>query len=151
MNKQNRVKKTYHIEADVVEMIEELRVYYGVNYNALANNVFKTAYKQMKKDVSFSNTEDLKKVLDYFKEKLDNREKEILELKEAMNRIVDKNKILEENLGKNIEKTNKAIIIVNQHKEYIQNNKEISSVLRKDVDELIEHKNKKIFGFIGKC
>lgn len=150
MTKQNKIKKTYHLEADVVQMVEELRVHYGVNYNTLANNVFKFAYKQMKNDVSFSNTEDLKKVLDFFKERLNNKDKEILELKEVINRMIDKNKSIEEDLGKYIDKTNKAINVINQHTETINSSKEFSSGLRKDVDELIEHKNKKLFAFSNK-
>lgn len=131
-------------------MVEELRVHYGVNYNTLANNVFKFAYKQMKNDVSFSNTEDLKKVLDFFKERLNNKDKEILELKEVINRMIDKNKSIEEDLGKYIDKTNNAINVINQHTETINSSKEFSSGLRKDVDELIEHKNKKLFAFSNK-
>lgn len=150
MTRQNKIKKTYHLEADVVQMVEELRVHYGVNYNTLANNVFKFAYKQMKNDVSFANTEDLKKVLDFFKERLDNKDKEILELKEEMKRMIDKSKNIEDDLDKNIQKTNKAVNIINQHTNDIQGNKEVSIGLRKDVNELIEHKNKKIFGFGNK-
>lgn len=144
MTRQNKIKKTYHLEADIVLMVEEMRKHYVCNYNQLINNILRNAYKQMQNDVSFANTQDIKTVLDYFKERLDNRDKEVLEFKKTIDELIEKNKHLEDCLDKNTEKLNKAVNAINQHRNDIDNNKKISDGLRKDVDEI---KNKKIFGF----
>lgn len=150
MNKQNKIKKTYQIEADVVEMLEELRVYYGTNYNTLINNIIKSSYKQMNNNISFSNTEDLKKVLDYFKDSLDRKDKEISDMKDLLNNINKINSNLSEDIIYLKDRDSKAVNRINQHTTTIDENKKKISLLNKKIDDYISNKNKSFLGFVKK-
>lgn len=101
MKKQNKVKKTFQIDLEAVDMLNELVKFHGSNLGTTINQIIKHAHKQMNADLSFSNTRDVENVLKVFDEKLKN-----LELK---------NIHLEGEVEKLKEKLSKAVEVINRH------------------------------------
>lgn len=101
MKKQNKIKKTFQIDVEAVDMLNDLVKFHGGNLGTTINQIIKHAHKQMNADLSFSNTKDIENVLQVFDERLKSYDL--------------KNKILEDEIHRLKEKLSKSVEVINRH------------------------------------